>query len=102
MSDNGSLSASARGGTLHSHNKPLKSGKGSAYEGGIREPMMVKWPGKVKPGSVCNQPIIAEDFFSTLLDLAGVKKINTVQIIKIKIIFFIIKIIQLKLKKKIF
>ncbi len=49
MSDNGSLSASARGGTLHSHNKPLKSGKGSAYEGGIREPMMVKWPGKVKP-----------------------------------------------------
>jgi arylsulfatase A-like enzyme len=43
--------------------------------------MMVKWPGKVKPGSVCNQPIIAEDFFSTLLDLAGVKKINTVQII---------------------
>lgn len=81
MSDNGSLSASARGGTLHSHNKPLKSGKGSAYEGGIREPMMVKWPGKVKSGSVCNQPIIAEDFFSTLLDLAGVKKINTVQVI---------------------
>jgi len=81
MSDNGSLSATARGGTPHSHNKPLKSGKGSAYEGGIREPMMVKWPGKVKPGTVCNQPIIAEDFFSTLLDLAGVKKINTVQVI---------------------
>jgi arylsulfatase A-like enzyme len=81
MSDNGSLSASARGGQKHTHNLPLKSGKGSAYEGGIREPMMVKWPGKVKPGTACNQPIIAEDFFSTLLDLVGVKKINTVQII---------------------
>ena len=81
MSDNGSLSASARGGQKHTHNLPLKSGKGSAYEGGIREPMMVKWPGKVKPGTVCNQPIIAEDFFSTLLEMVGVKKINTVQVI---------------------
>ena len=41
MSDNGGLAASNRGGKLHTQNAPLQSGKGSAYEGGIREPMIV-------------------------------------------------------------
>ncbi len=45
MSDNGGLSAHARGGEPNTHNRPLASGKGSAYEGGIREPMIVRWPG---------------------------------------------------------
>jgi len=79
LSDNGSLSATARGGTLHTHNRPLRSGKGSAYEGGIRVPMLVKWPGAVPGGTVCHQPIIAEDFFPTLLEIAGVKQFRTVQ-----------------------
>jgi arylsulfatase A-like enzyme len=79
MSDNGSLSATARGGEKHTHNLPLKSGKGSAYEGGIREPMLVKWPGKVLPGSVCNQPLIIEDFFPSILEIAGIQKNKTVQ-----------------------
>lgn len=79
MSDNGSLSATARGGQLHTHNSPLKSGKGSAYEGGIREPMLVKWPGKVPPNAVCNQPLIIEDFFPSILEMAGVSKMQTVQ-----------------------
>ncbi|MBL7965931.1 MAG: sulfatase [Prolixibacteraceae bacterium] len=79
MSDNGGLSAVARGGQLHTHNAPLRSGKGSAYEGGIREPMIVKWPGKVKPALVCNDYLIIEDFFPSILEMAGVKKYKTVQ-----------------------
>jgi len=79
MSDNGSLSATARGGQKHTHNSPLKSGKGSAYEGGIREPMLVKWTNQVIPGSVCNQPLIIEDFFPGILEMAGIQKKKTVQ-----------------------
>jgi len=81
MSDNGGLSAHARGGVKHKHNLPLNSGKGSAYEGGIREPMIVKWPGKVKAGSRTDDYLIIEDFFPTILEMAGVKKYKTVQTI---------------------
>lgn len=79
MSDNGGLSAHARAGTPHTQNAPLNSGKGSAYEGGIREPMIVKWPGVTPSGSTCNQYIIIEDFFPTLLSIAGVNAPKTVQ-----------------------
>ncbi len=79
MSDNGGLSAEGRGGEPHTHNLPLRSGKGSAYEGGIREPMIVSWPGKVKPATVCHDYLIIEDFFPTILEMAGIKKYKTVQ-----------------------
>jgi len=79
MSDNGGLSAHARGGTPHTHNAPLSSGKGSAHEGGIREPMIVRWPGVTRPGSACNRPVIIEDFFPTILEMAGVQAVNTRQ-----------------------
>ncbi|WP_291906796.1 sulfatase [Chitinophaga sp. CB10] len=80
MSDNGGLSLNPpRGGAAHSQNLPLKAGKGSVYEGGIREPMLVKWPAVTKPGAVCSQPLIIEDFFPTILEMAGVKKYNTPQ-----------------------
>lgn len=79
MSDNGGLSATARGGEPHMHNRPLNSGKGSAYEGGIRVPMLVKWPGKVQPQSVCNDYLIIEDFFPTILEMAGITSYHTVQ-----------------------
>ena len=72
MSDNGGLSAYGRAGEMHTHNRPLASGKGSAYEGGIREPMLVRWPGVTKPGSTCKTPVIIEDFFTTVLDIANV------------------------------
>ena len=81
MSDNGGLSAHGRGGVPNTHNLPLNSGKGSAYEGGIREPMIVKWPGTVQPGSVCNEYLIIEDFFPTVLEIAGVKSYKTIQTI---------------------
>lgn len=79
MSDNGGLSALARGGEPHTHNKPLSSGKGSVHEGGIREPMLVKWPGVVKNNSATNTPVIIEDFFPTIIELAGISNYKTVQ-----------------------
>jgi arylsulfatase A-like enzyme len=54
-------------------NAPLRAGKGYLYEGGIREPMIVKWPGKVRPGSTCAVPVASVDFFPTFLEIAGVK-----------------------------
>lgn len=41
--------------------------------------MIVKWPGKVQPASVCNEYLIIEDFFSSILEIAGIKKYKTVQ-----------------------
>ena len=81
MSDNGGFSLKPRAGEMHTHNKPLNSGKGSAYEGGIREPMIVKWPGKVKPGTKSNDYLIIEDFYPTILEMAGVKEFTAVQTI---------------------
>lgn len=52
--------------------RPLRGGKGMFYEGGIREPMFVYWPGKVKPGTVCDVPVISTDFYPTFLDIADV------------------------------
>ncbi len=79
MSDNGGLSAHARGGTPHTHNKPLSSGKGSMHEGGIREPMLVKWPEVTKPASVSAHQVIIEDFYPTILEMAGIDSLQTVQ-----------------------
>lgn len=73
MSDNGGLDYGARGATDDGrHNSPLRSGKGSAYEGGIREPMIVYWPGTVAHGTTIDDYIIIEDFFPSILELAGV------------------------------
>ncbi len=79
MSDNGGLSAVARSGEPHTHNKPLSSGKGSAHEGGIREPMIVKWPGVVQADAVCNEYLIIEDFFPSILEMAEVEAYETIQ-----------------------
>lgn len=81
MSDNGGLAAEPgwRDGKVHTQNYPLNSGKGSAYEGGIREPMIISWPGKVKPQSKCDSYLIIENFFPTLLEIAGIKNYKTIQ-----------------------
>jgi arylsulfatase A-like enzyme len=52
-------------------NVPLRAGKGSAYEGGVRVPLIVKWPGITKPGSVSHTPVISADYFPTLLAMTG-------------------------------
>lgn len=79
MADNGGLSAVARGGERHTHNTPLSSGKGSIHEGGIREPMLVKWKGVVEPNSVNSNYLIIEDFYPTILEMADVQDYDVVQ-----------------------
>lgn len=51
--------------------KPLRGAKGHLYEAGIRVPMMVRWPGRVEPGSTCSVPVISNDFYPTLLEAVG-------------------------------
>jgi arylsulfatase A-like enzyme len=70
MSDNGGLSTSEGHPTC---NLPLRAGKGWLYEGGIREPMFVVWPGVAKPGSTCDAPVTSTDFFPTMLEMAGLR-----------------------------
>ena len=70
MSDNGGLSTSEGHPTS---NLPLRGGKGWLYEGGIREPMIVKWPGVVEPGSICQEVVTSNDFYPTMLEMAGLK-----------------------------
>ena len=54
-----------------SDQSPLRAGKGSYYEGGVRVPTVIKWPGKTKSGSICESPIIHLDFLPTFIDLLG-------------------------------
>lgn len=54
-------------------NAPLRANKGSCYEGGIRVPVIIKWPGMARAGSVSNEPVISMDFYPTILDAIGAK-----------------------------
>ncbi len=69
MSDNGGLSTSEGSNTT---NDPLRAGKGWLYEGGIREPMIVRWPAKIQPGQVNDIPVTSTDFYPTMLEMAGI------------------------------
>jgi arylsulfatase A-like enzyme len=53
------------------HNAPLRGGKGMLYEGGVRVPFIVRWPGVVPKGSVCDEPTIHVDIFPTFLEVAN-------------------------------
>ncbi|MCA9986790.1 MAG: sulfatase-like hydrolase/transferase, partial [Anaerolineales bacterium] len=66
-SDNGGLSTSEGSPTC---NFPLSEGKGWMYEGGTREPLIIKWPKVVQPGTVCHIPVTSPDFYTTLLEAA--------------------------------
>jgi len=71
---------SDNGGAVHfgqppaTSNAPLRNGKGTAYEGGLRVPLIVKLPGVTPAGTVCNTPVITMDWFPTLLEVAGADK----------------------------
>jgi arylsulfatase A-like enzyme len=52
---------------------PLRGGKGWLYEGGIREPFLIRAPGITRPGSVCDHPVVSTDFYPTMLALAGLE-----------------------------
>ena len=76
MSDNGGYSVGVR---PNDANVPLRGGKGACYEGGIREPMIVYWPGVTEGGTVNATPVIIEDFYPTLLAMAGIRDYEMVQ-----------------------
>jgi arylsulfatase A len=69
-SDNGGLRFEGAQTNPVTSNAPLRAGKGHVYEGGIREPLIVRWPGVVKSGSVCHDPMISVDYFPTILEMA--------------------------------
>lgn len=79
-SDNGGVGGYMREGLKKSgditDNAPLRSGKGSLYEGGTRVPLIVRWPGVTQPGSQCDVPTIHVDLFPTFIDFAQAAKPN--------------------------
>ncbi|MBP9873154.1 MAG: sulfatase-like hydrolase/transferase [Haliscomenobacter sp.] len=80
LSDNGGLSlAPPRAQPMHTHNLPLRMGKGSVYEGGIRVPLLAYVPGLSQPGGKCRRLVAAEDLFPTVLELAGIRRPKTIQ-----------------------
>ena len=54
-------------------NAPLRGEKGMLYEGGIREPLIVRWPGVIRPGTTCNVPVTSVDFYPTFLSILGAR-----------------------------
>lgn len=66
FSDNGGLKTAT-------NNAPLREGKGWLYEGGIRVPLIMRWPKKISAGKVCNEPVIGTDLFTTIVETAGVE-----------------------------
>lgn len=80
MSDNGGNSENlSKGGERHTQNSPLREGKASCYDGGIRVPMIVYWKGKIAAGTRLNTPVVMEDIYPTILEMAGIDNYKTVQ-----------------------
>jgi len=71
FSDNGGLSVKEGPNTPATSNLPLRAGKGFLYEGGIRVPLIVSWPGVIQAGSVCSVPVCSNDLYPTVLEIAG-------------------------------
>jgi len=71
MSDNGGLNSPEWNNEPVTSNAPLRNGKGHLYEGGIREPLIIKWPGVTAPGGASDVPVNSVDFFPTILGMAG-------------------------------
>ena len=71
FSDNGGLSFTSGRTEPATSNTPLREGKGSLYEGGIRVPLIIRWPGVAKPGKVCDVPVSSVDFYPTILEASG-------------------------------
>ncbi|MEJ5171418.1 MAG: sulfatase-like hydrolase/transferase, partial [Fimbriimonadales bacterium] len=71
-SDNGATTEGGVDRDFFRSNSPLREGKRSLYEGGIRVPFVARWPGRIAPGSVCDVPAACYDIPATLAELAGV------------------------------
>lgn len=70
-SDNGGLHVPEGSHARITHNTPYRAGKGFVYEGGLRIPLLVRWPGRVPAGKVVDAPVINTDWVPTLLEMAG-------------------------------
>lgn len=70
-SDNGGLHVPEGGHARVTHNSPYRAGKGFLYEGGLRIPLIVRWPGRVPAGTTIETPVINTDWIPTLLELSG-------------------------------
>ena len=83
MSDNGgqALNNVRQGKANRDQNYPARAGKGSAYMGGVREPMIVYWPGVTQGGTTTSERVIIEDFYPTILEMAGIEHYETRQTI---------------------
>ena len=71
LGDNSLVIFKSDNGGYNGDNRPLRGFKGMLYEGGIRIPWIVRWPGKVQPGTTCTEPVISMDSYPTLLEIAG-------------------------------
>ncbi len=67
-SDNGGVSS---GDDYASSMLPLRGGKGRQWEGGIREPLFIRYPERIKAGTVCDTPVISQDFYPTFMEMTG-------------------------------
>ncbi len=72
FSDNGGLRYEGQAKKPVTDNWPLRAGKGHLYEGGIREPLIIRYPAVVKPGIVIDVPVSSVDFYPTICDAAGI------------------------------
>jgi arylsulfatase A len=77
-SDNGGLTQRYGKHDQFTENLPLRRGKGSAYEGGVRVPTIVHWPGITQPGTQCDTPILSIDYYPTLIEAAGMNQMPRV------------------------
>ena len=77
FSDNGGVRYQGKRAAPVTNNAPLRAGKGHLYEGGIREPLIIRWPGVTRPGATIDDPVCSIDFFSTLCEAAGARPSNT-------------------------
>jgi arylsulfatase A len=77
-SDNGGLHVLESPGTPATHNRPFRAGKGFLYEGGLREPLLIRWPGVVAARNVCETPVVLTDLVPTILAAAGIDAATTV------------------------
>ena len=72
-SDNGGLHVPEGPHQIITHNAPYRAGKGFLYEGGLRVPLIVRWPGHVPAGRVVDEPVVNTDWLPTLLEMAGLR-----------------------------
>jgi arylsulfatase A len=82
-SDNGGLHIPEIGFAAPTHNSPYRAGKGFLYEGGLRDPLIVRWPGRIAPGEV-EVPVSLGDLTPTMLDLLGVGPMSPADFISLK------------------